>query len=359
MAATGIIQNAIDFVDLHKEGPLRTTSIVREYSVKRDVHEPIHFSCFQIRAIKDYCQGLMIQANPDQPLSRGRRIFNEIFNLFDKAYLYVPGLTRDGGRVWKMPGRLLAEVRSWILTRVVANNQEEAVLASQIVADLMKCMQVGQFYNLAQTLDLAETICFIGYLAWAEGKGGKPPGRTCSAKVMGGGKTLTARVVLEPRTWADALPVLTTNDLRQFRSSDIRGKKTIQLQAGGELILLSVRIWIPTTSGRTRGFWIVCAEQDSRNRRPIGSFGLAEGTIQLGIGSSMMARIRDNRLMFRHSSGWQTWEGGHQVIHPKDMGSTSSESEEGELGQDALNEEEEEREKKKNLTYWGMMMRRI
>ena len=84
-----------------------------------------------------------------------------------------------------MPGRLLAEVRNWILTRVAANNQEETVMASKIVADLMKCMQVGQFYNLAQTLDLAETICFIGYLTWAEGKGAKPPGRTVSAKVMG------------------------------------------------------------------------------------------------------------------------------------------------------------------------------
>jgi hypothetical protein len=341
MAATGIISSAIAFVNLHQEGPLRTTPVVKEYSVIRNVHEPLQFSCFQIQAIKDFCQGLMIQANPNQPLSRGRRIFNQIFKLFDKAYLYVPGLTRDGGRVWKMPGRLLAEVRNWILTRVAANNQEEEVLASQIVSDLMKSMQVGQFYILAQTLDLAETICFIGYLAWAEGEGRKPPGRTCTAKVIGGNKTLTARVVLEPRTWADAWTVLTTDDLRHFRPSDVR-HQTIQLQAGGEVILLSVRIWIPTTSGRSRGFWIVCVEQDSRNWRPIGSFGLAPGTIQLGISSSMMVRIKDDKLMFRHSSGWQIWKGGYQGVLPQDPGSTSSDSEEEESGQDALDEEEEE-----------------
>jgi hypothetical protein len=211
----------------------------------------------------------MLQANLGRPISRGKRIFNEIFYLFDKAYIYVPGLSREGGRVWKMP-----EVRNWILTRVVANNQEETVMAAQIVTDLM---QAEQFYNLAQTLDLAETICFIGYLTWAEGKGTKTPGRTVSAKVKGGGKLMTARVVLEPRTWADALTVLTTTDLRQFQSSDIRGRKTIQLQAGGELIILSVRIWIPMTSGRARGFWIVCDEQDSRTRRQIGTFGLATG----------------------------------------------------------------------------------
>jgi hypothetical protein len=162
---------------------------VREYSVKRELHEPIHFSSFQISAFKDYCQGLMLHANLGQPISRGKRIFNEIFYLFDKAYIYVPGLSREGGRVWKMPGRLLAEVRNWILTRVVANNQEETVMAAQIVADLMQAMQAGQFYNLAQTLDLAETICFIGYLTWAEGKGAKTPGRTVSAKVRGAWQT--------------------------------------------------------------------------------------------------------------------------------------------------------------------------
>ena len=148
--------------------------------------------------------------------------------------------------------------------------------------------------------------------------------------------------MLEPRTWADALTVLTTDDLRQFRSSDIRGRKSIQLQAGGEVILLYVRIWIPTTSGRSRGFWIVCVEQDPRNRRPIGSFGLAPGTLQLGIGSSMMVQIRDNQLMFKHSSGWQVWEGGYQVVPLQDPCSTSSESEGEGSEQDTLDEEEEE-----------------
>jgi hypothetical protein len=190
MAATDIISSAIAFVNLHQEGPLRITPIVKGFSVIRNVHEPLQFSCFQIKAIRDYCQGLMVQANPDQPLSRGRRVFNQVFELFDKAYLYIPGLTRDGGRVWKMPGRQLAEVRDWILTRVAARNQEEEVLASQIVSDLMKSMKVAQFYNIAQTLDLAETICFLGYLAWADGERSKPPGRICSAKVIGGNKTV-------------------------------------------------------------------------------------------------------------------------------------------------------------------------
>ena len=169
MAATDIISSAIAFVNLHQEGPLRTTPIVKEFSVIRNVHETLQFSCFQIGAIRDYCPGLMVQANPDQPISRGRRVFNQVFHLFDKAYLYVPGLTRDGGRVWKMPGRQLAEVRNWILTRVETRDQEEEVLASRIVSDLMKSMQVAQFYNIAQNLDLVETICFLGYLAWAEG----------------------------------------------------------------------------------------------------------------------------------------------------------------------------------------------
>ena len=66
-----------------------------------------------------------------------------------------------------MPGKLLAEVRNWILTRVVTNTQEETLMAAQIVTDLMQAMQAGQCYNLAQTL----AICFIGYMSWAEGKG--------------------------------------------------------------------------------------------------------------------------------------------------------------------------------------------
>ena len=129
-------------------------------------------------------------------------------------------------------------------------------------------------------------------------------------------------------------------------------------------------------------------EQDSRTRRQIGTFGLTEGTIQLGIGSSMMARISDNRFMFQHSSGWQTWEGGYQEIHPQDMGSTGPENEGGEPGPDALDEEGGEvvnttipeggetgepgilgdddegeiasllRKKKRKLKCWGMMRRR-
>jgi hypothetical protein len=334
MAGIGIIESASQFLDLHREGPLRTTQIVREYSVKRELHEPIHFSSFQISAFKDYCQGLMLHANIGKPISIGKRIFNQIFYLFDRSYNYVP----EGGRVWKMPGRLLAEVRNWILTRVVTNNQEEMLMAAQIVTDLMQAMQAGQFYNLAQTLDLAETICFIGYISWAEGKGTNTRGRTVSATIKGGGKFLNARVVLEPRTWADALTVITTNDLKQFQSSDIRRRKIIQIFAGGELTIVSVRIWIPTTSQKARGFWIVCVEQDSRTRRQIGTFGLADGTIHFGIGSSMMARIRDNRLMFRHSAGWQTWEGGYQEIHTRNMGSTGTENEGGEPGQDGLEE---------------------
>jgi hypothetical protein len=212
----------------------------------------------------------MVQANPDQPPSRGKRVFNQVFELFDKSYLHIQGLSREGGRVWKMPEKQLAEVRSWILTRVTTRDQEEEVLAAQIVSDLMKSLQVAQYYNIAQNLDLAETLCFLGYLAWAKGEGCKSPGRGCFAKVVGGNKTLTARIMLEPRTWADALTVLRTEDLRQFKPSDIRGRKSIQLQAGGEVILLSVRIWIPTLSGRPRGFWVACVEQDPRNRRPIG-----------------------------------------------------------------------------------------
>jgi hypothetical protein len=169
MATIDIIAGAIAFVNLHQEGPSRTTPIVKEFSVIRNVSEPLQFTCFQIKAIQNYCQGLMVQANPDQPPSRGRRVFNQVFELFDKAYLHIPGLTRDGGRVWKMPGRQLAEVRNWILTRVETRDQEEEVLASRIVSDLMKSMQVAQYYNIAQNLDLVETICFLGYLAWAEG----------------------------------------------------------------------------------------------------------------------------------------------------------------------------------------------
>jgi hypothetical protein len=128
------------------------------------------------------------------------------------------------------------------------------VLAAQIVSDLMKSLKVSQYYDIAHNLDLAEMLCFLGYLAWAKGEGCKPPGRGCLAKVVGGSKTLTARIILEPRTWADALTVLRTEELRHFKPPDIRGRKTIQLQAGGEVVLLSVRIWIPTLSGRPRGF---------------------------------------------------------------------------------------------------------
>jgi hypothetical protein len=137
-------------------------------------------------------------------------------------------LSREGGRVWKMPETQLAEVRSWILTRVTTRDQEEEVLAAQIVSDLMKSLQVAQYYNIAQNLDLAETLCFLGYLAWAKGEGCKSPGRGCFAKVVGGNKTLTARIMLEPRTWADALTVLRTSDSSSLQTSGAASRSSFR-----------------------------------------------------------------------------------------------------------------------------------
>ena len=65
----------------------------------------------------------------------------------------------------------------------------------------------------------------------------------------GGDKMLTARVILEPRSWADAMSVLRAEDLRGFKAQDIRGRKTIQIQAGGEVTMISVRMWVPTNAG--------------------------------------------------------------------------------------------------------------
>jgi hypothetical protein len=297
-----VIPSAISFLNLHQDGPYSITPVKRQFSISRNVSEPLKFSCFQICAIQTYCQ-----SNPNQTSSRCRRILNEVFELFDRSFLYIQGLSREGGRVWKMPEKQLADVRDWILIRVATRNQEEGVLAAQIISNLMQSLQqVSQYYDLANNLDLTETLCFLGYLVWAKGEGSKAPRKGCLARVVGGSKTLTARIILEPRSWADAMTVLRTEDLRDFKPQGIRGRKKIQLQAGGEVVLISVRIWVPTTSGRPRGFCVACIEQNPRDRRPIGSFGLAPGTLQLGVGSSMFIRMRKEQLMFKHSTGWHT-----------------------------------------------------
>jgi hypothetical protein len=139
-----IIPNAISSLNLHRDGPNSANSVRRQFSIVRDVNEPLMFSCFQIRAIV-FCQGLMKQSNPHQAPSNCRRILNEVFELFDRSFLYVHGISREGGRVWKMPASQLAEVRDWILTRVATRNQEERVLAAQVTSDLIQSLRVSQY----------------------------------------------------------------------------------------------------------------------------------------------------------------------------------------------------------------------
>ena len=97
--------------------------------------------------------------------------------------------------------------------------------------------------------------------------------------------------------------------------------------------MFSNRLWVPTQGGETRGFWIPCIEQNQRDKRPIGSYDLAPGTMRLGVGSGPFMRLRSGKLMFKCSSGWRTWEDQGRLVHlESNSGSDSSEGEGGERG---------------------------
>jgi hypothetical protein len=159
------IGGVIEFLAAHNDGPGKAVRS-RPFSVIRREGAPVIVSCFQIQAIQNYVQGMVKQLNPDRSRAEHKGMFQEVFSLWDRSFIHLAGPKREG-EVCKITTRQLEEMREWVSNRLSSNNQENRVLASQILEGVTHPLRIAKGFSLKDGLDLAESFCLLGYLSHA------------------------------------------------------------------------------------------------------------------------------------------------------------------------------------------------